>query len=81
MSAAAPVIAQRAPFQVSVAAGKEYWWCACGRSQAQPFCDGSHKGSGFAPVQYTADATGDAWFCGCKHTAGKPLCDGTHQRL
>jgi CDGSH-type Zn-finger protein len=81
MSMTAPNIAQRGPFQVSVEAGKEYWWCACGRSKSQPFCDGSHKGSGFAPVQYTADATGDAWFCGCKHTGSKPLCDGTHQRL
>jgi CDGSH-type Zn-finger protein len=81
MPATAPNIAQRGPFQVGVEAGKEYWWCACGRSKSQPFCDGSHKGSGFSPVQHTADATGDAWFCGCKHTGSKPLCDGTHQRL
>ncbi len=81
MSATVPVVAQKSPYQVSVEAGKDYWWCACGRSQSQPFCDGSHKGTGLAPLQYTADKTGDAWFCGCKATSATPLCDGSHNRL
>jgi allantoin racemase len=78
---ATPVVAQKAPFQVTVEAGKSYWWCACGQSKAQPFCDGSHKGSGFTPLEYKAEKDGDAWFCGCKSSGGKPMCDGSHKRL
>jgi CDGSH-type Zn-finger protein len=81
MAAVLPIVAQKSPFQVAVEAGKEYWWCACGRSLSQPFCDGSHKGTGLAPVQYTAETTGDAWFCGCKSTQASPLCDGSHNRI
>ena len=76
-----PTIAQKAPFGVDVEAGKTYWWCACGRSQRQPFCDGSHKGGAFVPVEYRADESKTVWFCGCKHTAGVPLCDGSHKAL
>lgn len=76
-----PTIAQKAPYKVAVEAGKSYWWCACGKSAKQPFCDGSHKGTEFTPVKYDADKTGDAWFCGCKHTAKTPMCDGTHKGL
>lgn len=76
-----PVIAQKAPFRVEVQEGKVYFWCACGRSSKQPFCDGSHKGTGFEPVRFVADKTGAAFFCGCKHTARRPLCDGTHKTL
>ena len=78
---ATPHIAQKAPYKVAVEAGKSYWWCACGLSKSQPFCDGSHKGSGFVPMEYKAEETGDAWFCGCKNAASKPLCDGTHRKL
>ena len=78
---ATPVIAQKNPFQVTIEAGKSYWWCACGRSANQPFCDGSHKGTGLTPVEFKPAESGDAWFCGCKQTATKPLCDGTHARL
>ncbi len=78
---AEPVIAQKAPYPVAVEAGKTYFWCACGRSATQPFCDGSHKGTGFTPVQYTAAESGTTYFCGCKHTATPPLCDGTHKTL
>ncbi len=76
-----PVIAQKAPYEVELEAGRTYWWCACGRSAKQPFCDGSHKGTGLEPVKYVAQASGPAFFCGCKHTARRPLCDGTHQSL
>lgn len=76
-----PVVAQKAPFPVEVEAGKTYYWCACGKSAKQPFCDGSHKGSEFAPVAYKAEKDGKVWFCGCKHSAKKPLCDGAHSKL
>jgi CDGSH-type Zn-finger protein len=76
-----PKIAQKAPYGVAVEAGKEYWWCACGQSKGQPFCDGSHKGSGFSPVKYAATESKTVHFCGCKHTGTPPLCDGTHKRL
>jgi CDGSH-type Zn-finger protein len=75
-----PVIAQRAPYAVDVKPG-DYWWCACGRSKKQPFCDGSHKGTAFAPVEWKASASEQAWFCACKRTARQPMCDGSHKRL
>ena len=77
----APVIASKAPIPVDVEAGKTYWWCACGRSKTQPFCDGSHKGSEFTPVKFEATESKKAWFCACKHSAHQPLCDGTHKTL
>jgi len=76
-----PKIAQKGPYAVAVEAGKVYWWCACGQSQGQPFCDGSHQGSGFSPVKYPAPESRTVHFCGCKHTADPPLCDGSHRRL
>jgi CDGSH-type Zn-finger protein len=76
-----PIIARKAPFAVDVEAGRSYAWCACGRSQSQPLCDGSHKGTTLRPVRYTAEQDGKVWFCGCKQTAGQPLCDGTHNKL
>ena len=76
-----PVIAQKSPYVVQVEAGKSYWWCACGKSARQPFCDGSHKGSEFAPVEYKASQSETVYFCGCKHSGNSPLCDGTHKKL
>jgi CDGSH iron-sulfur domain-containing protein 3 len=76
-----PVIAQKSPYGVDVEAGKEYWWCACGKSQSQPFCDGAHKGTGLSPQQYTAAESAKVWFCGCKHTADVPMCDGSHSKI
>lgn len=76
-----PVVASTTPYSVTVEDGKNYFWCACGRSESQPFCDGSHKGTGFTPVKYTAGKEETVWFCGCKQTGTPPLCDGTHKTL
>jgi CDGSH-type Zn-finger protein len=75
------LIAQRGPFEVELVAGKAYWWCACGRSRKQPFCDGSHKVTSLTPVKFVAETSGPARLCGCKHTGGRPFCDGTHATL
>jgi len=78
---AAPTIAQKAPYKADVQAGKSYWWCACGQSKNQPFCDGSHKGSEFSPMEFKATETKTVFFCGCKHSNTKPFCDGTHKSV
>ena len=78
---ATPNIAQKTPYGVDVTEGKSYWWCACGKSQTQPFCDGSHKDTEFTPVEYKADTSTTVYFCGCKHTSTTPTCDGTHSSL
>ena len=75
------MIAQKAPFATEVEEGKDYYWCACGRSKNQPFCDGSHKGTGYKPIAFTADKTGTIYLCGCKHSGKEPYCDGTHKGL
>lgn len=76
-----PTIAGTAPMPVEVEAGKSYFWCSCGKSTKQPFCDGSHKGSDFSPVKYTAEEDGKVFFCACKHTDKSPVCDGSHKKL
>lgn len=76
-----PRIADRQPMAVDVEEGKDYFWCACGRSANQPFCDGSHKGTSFTPVKYQADTSRTVYFCCCKHSGKAPLCDGTHKTL
>lgn len=76
-----PVIAQKAPYKAEVEAGKTYFWCACGRSQDQPFCDGSHKGTGIAPQKFVAEDSRSVFFCGCKHSNKGALCDGSHKAL
>jgi CDGSH-type Zn-finger protein len=76
-----PVIAQKGPYPVEVEAGKSYFWCSCGKSASQPFCDGSHKGGEFTPLQFIAEDTETVYLCGCKHSASKPFCDGSHSKL
>lgn len=76
-----PLIASKEPFAVAVEEGKTYYWCSCGRSASQPFCDGSHEGTSFEPVAFTAEKTGTVFLCGCKHTGNPPFCDGTHDLL
>ena len=76
-----PTIAQRSPYAVEVEAGKAYFWCACGQSKNQPFCDGSHKGTEFTPMAYKPTQSGRVFFCGCKHSKNRPMCDGTHAKI
>lgn len=75
-----PTIAQKSPYVQKMPAGT-YWWCTCGQSKGQPFCDGSHKGTGFAPKKVElAEEKTVAW-CGCKHSANGSFCDGAHKSL
>ncbi len=76
-----PVIAARKPALVQVKAGRAIFWCSCGRSTRQPFCDGSHKGTGFEPVKYMPAVDGEVLLCACKHTKNQPVCDGSHNNL
>ena len=81
MSMSEPEIGGRAPIAIEVEAGKRYWWCACGRSKTQPFCDGSHKVTSFTPIEFKAAKSEKVFFCTCKRSAKMPLCDGSHKRL
>ncbi|MCH8163175.1 MAG: CDGSH iron-sulfur domain-containing protein [Proteobacteria bacterium] len=74
-----PIRASDKPFVVEVETGKSYYWCACGKSNTQPFCDGSHVDTEFNPVQYDATESTTIYFCGCKVTKNQPLCDGSHK--
>jgi len=76
-----PIIAGTEPIHVNVKAGETYYWCSCGRSSSQPFCDGSHKGTSFKSLVFTAEKNGDIAFCSCKLTSNPPFCDGTHISL
>jgi CDGSH-type Zn-finger protein len=81
MSMIEPNIGGREPIAIEVAAGESYWWCACGRSKAQPFCDGSHKGTPFTPLEFKPEKSGKVFFCTCKRSVKMPLCDGSHKKL
>ena len=74
-----PTSPQNAPYAVDVEQGKTYYWCACGKSSNQPYCDGSHKGTDFAPVSFEAEESKKVYLCGCKKTGGAPFCDGSHK--
>lgn len=76
-----PEVAQKAPYSVEVEEGKQYYWCTCGKSSKQPFCDGAHKGSGFKSHPFVAERSGTIYLCGCKHSARAPLCDGSHSAI
>ncbi|MDX1452061.1 MAG: CDGSH iron-sulfur domain-containing protein [Oleiphilaceae bacterium] len=68
------------PFAIEVVQGKKYFWCSCGRSQNQPFCDASHKGSEYLPKVFEAEETKTVYLCGCKRTGNAPFCDGSHKQ-
>lgn len=76
-----PEIAAKSPFAVDVEKGKDYWWCSCGKSKSQPFCDGSHAGTEFTPVKYSAEESKTVYFCGCKNSNAGMCCDGSHKDL
>lgn len=75
-----PIRAADTPFAIDVEEGKSYFWCSCGKSTKQPFCDGSHAGTDFTPLKYDAAESKKLFFCGCKVTANQPLCDGSHSK-
>ena len=75
------VVAQKAPYKVEVEEGKTYFWCSCGQSDKQPYCDGSHKGTSFLPIKFEAEKSRQMYFCGCKQTDKQPFCDGAHSKL
>lgn len=75
-----PKVAQKGPFVMTMQPGK-YYWCACGKSNSQPFCDSSHKGSEFSPIMEEITIEKKIAWCGCKHSGIKPFCDGTHRNI
>lgn len=79
--AALPKTDLREPVAVDVVEGKKYFWCSCGLTARQPFCDGAHKGTGLKPLMHVAERSETVYFCGCKATRGKPFCDGSHNDL
>lgn len=75
-----PVVVQKFPYILNLTPGT-YYWCACGRSATQPFCDGSHQGTSFTPHEFVLDKPSTVILCGCKHTGDRPFCDGAHASI
>lgn len=75
-----PKIAKKEPIVIEVEAGT-YWWCTCGESSNQPYCDGSHKGTDFTPRKIEIEEAKKVAWCQCKHTSNPGFCDGTHAKL
>ncbi len=76
-----PKIVDTSPIGIDLIEGKDYWFCTCGLSEKQPFCDGAHKGTGLKSHKFTAEKTAKAWLCQCKHTNKMPFCDGSHSKI
>lgn len=76
-----PKVAALEPAKIELEAGKDYWWCTCGLSANQPFCDSAHKGTGMKSHKFTAEKSGMASLCQCKQTKNPPFCDGSHSKL
>lgn len=76
-----PTIAQKSPIPVELKKGETYYWCTCGKSSDQPFCNGAHKDTSFTPMAFTAEKDETAYLCACKYTKNPPYCDGTHNSL
>ena len=76
-----PIIADKQPKAIELAQGEEYYFCTCGKSSNQPFCNGAHQGGDFTPLAFTTEETGTAYLCQCKHTKTPPYCDGSHAEL
>jgi len=76
-----PIIANNQPATVTLKKGETYYFCRCGKSNNQPFCDGAHQGTDFTPQAFTAEKDGAAWLCACKQSKNLPFCDGAHQKI
>ena len=81
MPANVRVKSKKGPYAVDLTAGQTIYFCDCGRSKNQPYCDGGHQGTEFTPMTFTAQETKTYYLCGCKHAGIKPLCDGTHNNI
>ncbi|MDS0525245.1 CDGSH iron-sulfur domain-containing protein [Clostridium sp. SHJSY1] len=76
-----PIVAGKGPIPVELKKGETYYYCTCGKSDNQPFCNGAHKGTSFTPMKFTAEKDGTAYLCACKKTKKPPYCDGSHKNL
>ncbi len=75
------IVADNKPIEIQLDSDKTYYWCICGKSENQPFCNGSHEGTSFTPISFSPEESGTAYLCQCKQTKTPPYCDGTHTSL